>query len=274
MKYLLECQTSDELTAGTSIHRNGVGLSRLDAQAVADRGVPNDPELLHQMVCKYSTQLGHGVSEGLLRLVDLPDDDATTGHAQNAFTESESESEPEHDERDGALVTRFGIISEDRIVVPSRSLKAMLLSISIQLSSACESEDSDVPPWQPEDVMVEFNERERHFGTTLDMRSVDDALFHTIPEGATEVGQWIRVYWSSEGRWVTCRVDRVEEKMGVNRTLYVTFHDEDGNTGVLTGDDTHMVYALRPGGQARVVRRRKRRVLGEEREENPSTDSI
>jgi hypothetical protein len=259
IEYLMGLQTSDELSAGTSIHLNGVGLSKLDAQAIADRGVPRDLKL-REMVCRYSTQLGRGVTDGSLRIVDLPPDGTAKCVAPDGI---ESESDSEQEECDGSLVTRFGIINDDRLVVPSRNLKAALLSISIQKSRESESDDSEAPPWRPEDVMTTFNEREHHFGTALTMRSVDDALFHTSSEGATEAGQWIRVYWSSERKWATCRVDRIDEKMGVNRTLHVTFHDEDGSTGVLTGDDTHMVYALRHCGPARDGRRRKRRVLDE-----------
>lgn len=266
LEFVVSRQTSDELAAGMSIYKNGVGLDKHDAQRIASlKGMPGRPSEIENMVCKYSRQIAEAIIGGELDMGELEaatDDEAKNAVGTESGVSSDRDYEEEGAEEEGGrggtqptprdVVTRHGIVRGADLTLPSHSMVETLLRISRDLAGRAEG---DAPPWTPEEVADEFNSREACYGTSIDIGNIDRALYLAIGEGATEEGQWVRVYWPDESRWVTAKVTGIDRNMGFNRTIHLVFWGDDESEGDISGDDANMMYRLAPGAIARKKRR-------------------
>jgi hypothetical protein len=242
VEWLFSKQDDDERIQGTSLHRNGEGLSKTHAAQI-DNKFPSDmshAELTAMASCYSHTQLAEAVEQGELKLprrkarrtLQLTDEDDEERAQEDAVVDAVVDAE--------LAVSRFGIHSGP-LCMPSRALCARVATVVERLRAA--------GAWSPQDVknaiLDESNWLLGH--VTVDDCVIDAALYYTLPalafspDGDRPKGL-IRVWWNSECCWATARVDRVSVANGDLR-VDLTF-PEEAASGSVTGPDTAFAYEI------------------------------
>ena len=79
----------------------------------------------------------------------------------------------------------------------------------------------------------------------VDVNVVDAALYYTTCVIDYSLNpKWIRVFWASEERWVTARVDKIIRPQSSNPCLYLHFPCENVD-GTICGSDSLYAYELK-----------------------------
>jgi hypothetical protein len=131
---------------------------------------------------------------------------------------------------------------------PSRQMCARVAKIVTRVKAenaekAEKGEKANAPPWVPADVQNIVHEEDSWSGVQIDESVIDAALYYTLPVIKYDTGVWIRVFWASEERWATARVERVCKIQGTQPHVEIYFPDE-GMDGSVTGADGLFAYEL------------------------------
>ena len=252
VSWLLSKQDTDELSQGTSLRRNDVGLSKAHAAQV-DKTSPvgmSHAELIKIASSYTHTQLAKGVDSGELVLPDpvtrkrrrlLMADESDTD--LDSGSGSESDSANARDIR-GISLDVFGIQCAGLpICMPSRRFVTRVGNIVERVRRA-----DCTPPWTFADVRERINEEDGWLGVEIDVKMVDAALYYALPAvnwHSKPRPAWIRVWWAAESIWADARVDRVSGANTTESPLRVDLSFPAENTSAfITGADTSFVYAL------------------------------
>jgi hypothetical protein len=243
VEWLLSKQEDDERMQGTSLHRNGEGLSKIHAARI-DKELPADMshDELKGIASAYShTQLAEAVEAGELKLppkkkrrVLCPESDDELFHVDD-----DEEQDQDDDEDDAVVVDRFGI-HLGPLCMPSRALCARVGTVVERLRAA--------GAWTPNDVKNVIMEESKWLlgHAEIDDCVIDAALYYALPavtfSPADPPRRLIRLWWNSESMWANARVDRVSVTNGELR-VDMTFPEEKAS-GFITGADTLYAYAL------------------------------
>jgi hypothetical protein len=246
VEWLFSKQDDDERMQGTSLHRNGEGLSKTHAAQI-DKKFPADmshAELTVMASCYTHTQLAEAVEQGELKLpsrkarrtLQLTDED----DEERAQEDAEEDADEDAAEDPSPVVSRFGILCGP-LCMPSRALCARVATVVERLRAA--------GAWSPRDVKNAILEESKWLlgHVTVDDSVIDAALYYTLPALAFSPDgdlpkRLIRVWWNSESCWATARVDRVTVSNGDLR-VDLTF-PEEAASGSVTGPDTAFAYEL------------------------------
>ena len=255
VQWLLSMQSDDEIASGSSLHRNKQGLSKTHAELLARKHAPcmSHDELVAIGSAYTDTQLMQAVSAGHLAMPPRPvafkrrklahfDDDSGDEQAAN-----DEDSDAEEDAKN-VLVTSYGIHCGS-VVAPSRQMCArvgkIVARVKSQSPASMSSEFPPVPPWVPADVHSIVHDEDSWSGIHIDENLIDAALYYALPPiKYTANRMWIRIFWASEERWATARVDRVSKIQGTQLNVELYFPDEKLD-GSVTGADALFAYELR-----------------------------
>lgn len=256
VRFLLDMQEADELVEGTSIHRNGRGLSKPHAEMLAARAPETmDATTLSRIASEYAhTQLTQGVKSGQLRLPatsvrEQEDGDAPVSKRrrrakilQSDDEEDEGGDEEDVDEENGVIsLDEYGVHA-DGVVMPSARLVARVRRIVDETRARGLSGRSI--PWR---VRRAVNEEDGWRGTNVSSRVVDAALYQVMPgvDMFTVAPKTVvRIFWVSEHRWATAEVVRVRRGSDTSNVVELYFPDEEIE-GTVTGADTLYAYELK-----------------------------
>lgn len=256
VRFLLDMQEADELVEGTSIHRNGRGLSKPHAEMLAARAPETmDATTLSRIASEYAhTQLTQGVKSGQLRLPatsvrEQEDGDAPVSKRrrrakilQSDDEEDEGGDEEDVDEENGVIsLDEYGVHA-DGVVMPSARLVARVRRIVDETRARGISGRSI--PWR---VRRAVNEEDGWRGTNVSSRVVDAALYQVMPgvDMFTVAPKTVvRIFWVSEHRWATAEVVRVRRGSDTSNVVELYFPDEEIE-GTVTGADTLYAYELK-----------------------------
>ena len=94
-------------------------------------------------------------------------------------------------------------------------------------------------------VLSIINADDGWMGVDISASVVDAALYYVLPVVDFVHGppKWIRIFWASEERWVTARVDRVIRAHGTSLCVYLYFPEEE-REGSVTGADAFFSYEI------------------------------
>lgn len=255
---LMDCQTTDERAAGTSLERNGRGFNKRHAAMMKGRAGLTDAEL-EDICVTYTSQLEAMIEEGVLRLPDALEKDASEpAGSEGGESEDEELSEPE------VHVNSLGAWCRGRLACPSHAFRARLLDLAHDVSQA----GSGRPYWDTEEVHARLRVEIGWQGCVPSLGDVDAALFGALPPVVVDTcleGAYVRLLWG-DGRWLPCLVRRVyAPECGVPsvKVEFIEEEDAEERSGLVTGCDTAMMYRICKGSVDRSAGHapRKRRAL-------------
>jgi hypothetical protein len=266
LKWLISRQDADEIESGTSLRKNGRGLNKAHAaEFIHNKAINFSHESLCRVVSSYAhTQLPKGVMNGELQ-IPKRSADAVMCKRRRKLISDETESDDEEvdeevvvdeevevnvdvdvevdveDEKE-ITVDEYGVHSSG-IFFPNRRFCDRVAKI---MQRVRENASSSV--WIHKEVRRIINEEDMWMGFDVDMSVVDAALYFAMtPINFTnEPPKWIRIFWASESRWVTARVDRVSVSRGASICVHLYFPDEDAQ-GSVAGPDAMFAYEVRFG---------------------------
>lgn len=247
VRFLLDMQEADELVEGTSIHRNGRGLSKPHAEMLAARAPEKmDATTLSRIASEYAhTQLTEAVKNGQLRLPATSvseEDDAPVSKRRRGARVLQSDDEQDEDEPNGVVsLDEYGVHAAG-VVMPSARFVARVRRIVDETRARGVSGRS--MPWR---VRRAVNEEDGWRGTNVSSRVVDAALYQVMPgvDLFTVAPKTIvRIFWVSEHRWATAEVVCVRRGSDTSNVVELYFPDEEVE-GTVTGADTLYAYELR-----------------------------
>ena len=251
VRFLLDMQEADELVEGTSIHRNGRGLSKPHAEMLAARAPETmDATTLSWIASEYAhTQLTEAVKNGQLRLPATSvreDDDAPVFKRRRRARvlrsdDDEDDDEGGDDEQNGVVsLDEYGVHA-DGVVMPSARFVARVRRIVDETRARGVSGRS-----MPLRVRRAVNEEDGWRGTNVSSRVVDAALYQVMPGVdlfTVAPKTVVRIFWVSEHRWATAEVVRVRRGSDTSNVVELYFPDEEVE-GTVTGADTLYAYEL------------------------------
>jgi flagellar motor protein MotB len=255
VEWLLSKQDDEERMQGTSLHRNGEGLSKTHATQI-DMKSPSKMshgELTAIASAYTHTQLAEAVETQELVLPKrnkrrrrnnqiLEEDDEPQPEDEEQQQEDEAREQPEEDER---VDKNY----RGPVHMPSRALCARVATIVKRLRAKdVKNEMINEGTWTPADVKNAIIEESQWMLGYVDIEDsvVDAALYYTLPALIFSPGNpprgLIRIWWYSESVWASAIVDRVSVTKGELR-VDLTFPDESAS-GFVTGTDVLSAYEM------------------------------
>lgn len=271
LRFLVHRQDADEILEGTSLHRNGRGLSKPHAEMLAGR----DPETMpaadvSRIASEYAhSQLADAVRNKELRMTGacrehrrselLPGALASAGGDETLVRvglgskrrrgrqvlQSEDEDEDEEPElpdssEDDLCLDEYGV-HFGGVVMPSASFVSRVGRIVRDLRTRDEPASAF-----PRRVARIVNAEDGWRGTNVSARMVDAALYQVMPAVDLFLARpktLVRIFWISEGRWATAETVRVRRGSDTTNVVELFFPDEEVD-GTVTGADTLYAYKL------------------------------
>lgn len=262
VRFLLDRQDPDEISEGTSLRRNGRGLSKPHAEMLAD-SVPEAtaPSILSRIASEYAhSQLAEAVRSGVLQIPPTilydgssePEDpfwsrpDKKRRRRREILSEDEEEDQEEEPEKQVVDLTEETFLDEygvhlGGIVMPSRAFVSRVRGIVDDLVAHNESVRNF-----PARVRQRVNGSDGWRGTNVSSRMVDAALYQVMPSVDLFTASrkaLVRIFWVSEQRWATAEVVRVRRRSDTTNVVELFFPDEETD-GTVTGPDTLYAYSL------------------------------
>jgi len=256
IEWLLSKQDDDERVQGTSLHRNGEGLSKTHA---AQMDMKDPYEMSHAeltaIACAYThTQLAEAVETHELELPErnkrrrrnqvLDEDEDEEDEEQ----QQEDEAREQHEEDERADFDYHG-----PVYMPTRALCERVATVVERLRVKDVHNDlHDIKhesTWTPADVKRAIIEESKWMLGYVDIDDsvIDAALYYTLPALHFSPGNpprgLIRIWWYSESVWASARVDRVSVTKGELR-VDMTFPEESAS-GFVTGPDVLFAYEVK-----------------------------
>jgi hypothetical protein len=255
LKWLISRQDADEIESGTSLRKNRRGLSKVHAaEFIHNKAINFSHESLCRVVSSYAhTQLPKGVMNGELQIPKsttevmyrrrrrLIPDDETESDDEQTDEEATAEVNVKVEDEKYLTVDDYGVHSGGGLFLPNRRFCDRVAKI---MQRVRENASSSV--WIHKEVHRIINEEDIWMGFDVDMSVVDAALYFSMTpiNFMSEPPKWIRIFWASESKWATARVDRVSVSRGASICVHLYFPDEDAQ-GSVTGPDAMFAYEVR-----------------------------
>jgi hypothetical protein len=250
IEWLLQNQETDELSEGTSIHKNGKGLNKVDAEFLHGKTLcglhDND---LKRIASNYAhSQLAQAVRVRELSLPDSVDEEEDSDDDVQKITkrrrkiiESDDEIDEmsENEEDDPVKVDEYGIHTNG-VVFPSNEFCSKVAAV---VNSLREREER--PSRFASRVRQIVNSENAWRGSTVSARVIDYAMFRVMPKADLydNPSGLIRIFWASENRWVTAEARGVRRVSDTKASVELFFPDE-GVEGTVSGPDAFYAYRL------------------------------
>jgi len=256
VEWLMSKQDDDERMQGTSLHRNGEGLSKTHAARV-DMQFP--AEMSHDQLTGIAsaythTQLAEAIESGELKLptrkkrrtLQIFDDEEYDEEQIQEDEEDGLREQEEYDENGGCsdvVVDRFGV-HKGPISMPSKALCARVATIVEQFRA----DVSKSLPWTFSQVKHKIIDESSWLIGHVEINDcvIDAALYYALPELILSAGdpcRNIRLFWAEENIWANARVVKVSVVKGDLR-VDLTFPEENDATGFVTGADIGLAYEI------------------------------
>jgi predicted transcriptional regulator len=270
--FLISRQTNDEILKGTSIHRNGVGLTKDDANRIDREGVPKNERDLKNMAIKYTTQVAQAILDGSFVLAEeLPVEGAREEKLaliERGDADAEEGEEEEEEEEEVLSTTSVAMFKGERPVLLSARFCKLVYSTYL---STIDGVRVIYPTEFMRGLLDAVNEKFEWCGQEVDMEMIDMAMYmQSDPLIIDEslAGSMVRVFWSSERQWVSARVIQVRKSGHPCATVDLEFTDED-KVGSVSGTEALYMYSLKYSEKVPVPSKRRRlaRVVVEEEDD-------
>ena len=251
VQWLLSKQDDDERVQGTSLHRNGEGLSKTHA---AQMDMKDPSEMSHAeltaIACAYThTQLAEAVETHELELPQRK-----KRRRKNQLLEEDEEDEEQQQEdrarEEHEEDERVDYNYRGPVYMPSRALCERVATVVERLRVKNVNNDTKhESTWVPADVKRAIIEESKWMLGYVDIDDcvIDAALYYTLPALQFSPGNpprgLIRIWWYSESVWANARVDRVSVTKGELR-VDMTFPEESAS-GFVTGPDVLFAYEIK-----------------------------
>ena len=249
IEFLLSRQTSDELQAGTSLHRNGLGLNKEDAQLIDSQGIPTDVEAVTCMAIRYSTQLAEAIESGELVLRERRE---AREHAKGAGGCDAEEEDEVEDTSHQITVTPQAVFFQGTPFIINRGFCEFVMRNAPRLAHGGTDESAET---FVDRLMSVLDEQISWMGMNASSDCVDGALYMMLPPVALTselVNEYVRIYWSTERRWVTGQVTNMRHVGSPCVAVDLRFPSE-GTVGSLTGSDVFFMYKVPRGRKKRTL---------------------
>ena len=247
VEWLLSKQDDEERMQGTSLHRNGEGLSRTHATQI---DMKNPSKMSHGELTAIASAYTHTQLAEAVETQELVLPQRHKRRRNNRVLEEDEEQQQEDEAREQHEEDERGDKNyRGPVYMPSRALCARVATIVERFRAKDMKNEMIIEgTWTPADVKNAIIEESKWMLGYVDIDDsvIDAALYYILPALIFSPGNpprgLIRIWWYSESVWASAIVDRVSVMKGELR-VDLTFPDESAS-GFVTGTDVLFAYEM------------------------------